>query len=172
MKTIEDFLDSKLAADYSIKNHHFFKILREVFGSRSHLYSAYTIELREVERFRSDLAGTLARDPADQPKVAERWALFLKSRSTVMEFWSGLSSAFVAVFGLGSTLFALVAVATKQEAPISMLLSFLAVSALFVTIKFYIDKRAFWFKFVAGHLEAIAKVGANPSFNGTPTGAR
>jgi hypothetical protein len=162
-RSIEHYLDAKVANEYSIQNHRFAKVLREVFGSTSHLYAAYTAEIGEVERFRADLASALTLAKEDRQKVADRWASFLKTRSVVMEFWSSLSTAFVAIFGLASTLFALLSVATKQPSPIIMLLAFLAGSTFFVAVKFYVDKRVFWFKFVSAHLEAIAKLGANPS---------
>lgn len=160
-RTIEDFLDIKVANDYSIENHKFTKVFREVFGSSAHLYKAYTFEIREVERFRSDLAAAMATDPSDYQKIAERWALFLKLRSTVMEFWSGLSAAFVAIFGLASAGYALLSSVSKQSPPTTLLLTMLAASLFFVATKFYIDKRAFWYKFLSSHLEAISKVGVH-----------
>ena len=171
-QTIEYFLDAKVANDYSIQNHRFTKILREVFGSTSHLYAAYTKEIKEVARFRGDLASALTVVEENRQKVAEHWASFLKTRSVVMEFWSSLATAFVTIFGLASTLFVLLSAATKQPSQVIMLFVLLACSIFFVVVKFYLDKRISWFKFVSAHLEAIAKLGANPSIGRTSRGRR
>lgn len=166
-KTIEHFLDSEVAQDYTVRNHHFLKLLWEVFAVRKRLFSQYTSEIKEGERFRNDLAAALASDSESQRVVAERWSYFLKPRIYVFELWSSLSTAFVAIFGFGGSLFALVSSFTNRPAPIDMMLFFAVVSAIFICLKVYIDKRAFWFKYVVSHLDAIAKIGSNPPLNRT-----
>lgn len=160
-KSIEHFLDRKVADRYAIKNHHFFNVLLEVFGRREALFRHYTDQLAKAEQFRADLAGALAEDQDSQRKLAGRGALFLKPRINIMEFWSGLSGAFAAIFGLAITLFTILSSATKQHPPYEVLVALALMAIAFLAFKFAVDKRACWFKYVIANLEAIAEVGSN-----------
>lgn len=155
-KKIEDLLDWKRANEYPIKNHHVVKVLREVFGSHEALFRSFTEEIPASEKFRADLAASLGSDLSARPKVAERWVMFLKPRINVLEFWSGMFAAFAAIYGLASTLFTLLSAATGKGSPTAILVWFVIVSVFLLGAKFYVDKRAFWYKFVAAHLDAIS----------------
>ncbi|MDD5383272.1 MAG: hypothetical protein PHG89_00145 [Gallionella sp.] len=155
-KKIEDLLDWKHATEYSINNHHFVKVMREVFGSHDSLYQSFTHEIKASEKFRADIAASLGEDTTARPKIAERWVTFLKPRINVLEFWSGMFTAFAAIYGLASTLFTLLATATDKGSPTAILTSFVLIATGLLIAKFYLDKRAFWYKFVVAHLEAIA----------------
>jgi hypothetical protein len=161
---IEDFLDYKIATSYSLKNHHFIRVMREVFGTTEALFKAFTKEILESEKFRNDLWSCLGPDVDARPKVADRWVMFLKPRINVLESWSGMCTAFAALYGLASTLFTLVGFAVGKPADIGILILLVLFGVLLVSSKFYIDKRAFWYKFVVAHLEAIAKR-SNPPLN-------
>ncbi|MDO8812649.1 MAG: hypothetical protein Q7J38_11570 [Gallionella sp.] len=159
-KKIEDLLDWKHATEYSINNHHFVKVMHEVLGNHDSLFRSFTHEIKASEQFRADIASSLSGDTTARPKIAERWVIFLKPRINVLEYWSGMCTAFAAIYGLAGTLFTLLATATDQVTPTAILISFVLIATPLLIFKFYIDKRVFWYKFVIVHLEAIAH-GAN-----------
>ena len=172
MRTIEYFLSARVARAYSLHFHRFGRILPELFSSAPSLHEHYSNELVEIERFRSDLAASLSQDPDQVRKVAERWALFLKTRALAMESWSSLATALVAISGVSGTLFTLVATSVKApHAPVTLAV-FLSAGAVSLFFKTILDHRIFWFGFVSAHREAISKLGANPSIEGTSYGLR
>ena len=163
MRTIEYFLSASVAREYSLHFHRFGRIFPELFSSAPSLHKHYSNELIEIERFRSDLAASLSQNPDEVRRVAERWALFLKTRASAMESWSSLATALLAISGISGTLFTLVATSTKApHAPVT-LAAFLLVGVLSLFLKTVVDHRIFWFGFVSAQLEAISKLGPNPS---------
>lgn len=132
--------------------------MREVFGSTEVLFNSFTQEIRESENLRNDLYLCLGPDPEARPRVAERWATFIKSRINIFEYWSSMCTAFAALYGLSSTLFTLVGYATRKPVDHFVLISFVIFGVALLSFKFYIDKRAFWYRFVVVHLEAIVKL--------------
>ena len=167
-QTIEHFLSATVARQYALQHHSLPHVLPEIYASAATLYRHYSPKIVEAERFRADLATSLSKDPVAAKQLAERWASFLKTRAAAMESWSSLGAVLMATFGISSTLSTLVAVAAKAPFPLEMVLAFLAATALLLLFKIKVDARVFWFKFVSGHLEAIAKLGANPSYMDSP----
>ena len=100
MRTIEYFLSASVAREYSLHFHRFGRIFPELFSSAPSLHKHYSNELIEIERFRSDLAASLSQNPDEVRRVAERWALFLKTRASAMESWSSLATALLAISGI------------------------------------------------------------------------
>jgi len=162
--SIEDFLDRKFANAYILEHHRFSRVTGDLFGKTKQIFDAFSLELLASEQLRASLAASLGNEPVSKT-LAERWALFLRSRTNIMEFWSGLCSSMVAVVALGVTLFTLVSSTTGKPPVLEVMLTFLLGTALFVALKFLIERRLFWYKFITAHLEAIAKVGSNPALN-------
>jgi len=162
-KTVEHFLSAKVARHYSVKNHNLGRLMPEIYAASASLYRHYSEELLNTERLRQDLAATLAADASKAKPVAERWALFLKSRAVALEFWSGIATTFVAIFGITSTVLTVIATGTKTPYPTDLLLLFISATMVFVAFKFRIDGRIYWLKFISAHLEAIAKLWPDPS---------
>lgn len=165
----ERFLDRDMANAYSVKHHHIWRALPEVMASSSRLHKTYSAELLEAERFRFDLAKALSSSSEDGQKIAERWAHFLKGRIVVYEFWSSMFATFGAFFGVVGALFTLAPQITKQQPFFLELLVLIMLSTLFLGGKFAFDKKSLWFKFVVSHLDALAKVGVNPSLGRATT---
>lgn len=159
-KSIEHFLTAKVAREYSLQHLRLSRVLPDIFAAPESLFDHYSREIRHIERLRTDLAACLTDRIADRKDVAERWALLLKGRAAALDSWAALGTALIAVFGVSSTLFALVASAAKVAPPVEMLVSFLAATALSLWFKVAVDQRAWWFKFIAGQLEGIAKLAA------------
>ena len=156
-KTLEHFLSRDTANAYGVEHHRLRNTLQEVaIGSRA-LYALYTPTLLEASRFRAELAAALSQSQEHQAPTATLWSHFLKGRVVVFEFWSSLCTAFGALFGIAGGLIVLATQLNRQSASALtiFLCAVLSVSVVFVGVKFFIDRKALWFKFIISHLDAI-----------------
>jgi hypothetical protein len=149
-RTIAHFLESKVAREYSLKNYSIFVVVGEIHGGAKKLMSLYDDEIKRVSEFRKDLANALAKTPAIQPAVAANWIHLLKPRIEVLEYWSWLFGALIAVLALITTLFAIAGNSTVIG---NSVLASLAL--IFTMVKFTIDKKRFWYKYISSHLDVI-----------------
>lgn len=154
---IESFLTRKVAKQYSMKHHGLGGIFVEIFLDDSKLIKHFNEEILVTTRFRSAIMKALSSDPDEQKEIAERWVHFIKPRISVLKFWSVLFSTFISLYGLGSAIFVLAGQAVGESAPMSILFSFLGVSLILLILKYIVEKKSFWYEFVAVNLEAISE---------------
>ena len=178
MKTIERFLSPDVARSYSLERHSFARVPPEFFSSAAKLYSHYSVELKALETFRRDLADSLIQSPGvaasadERRRIAELWAHFLRNRVAAMEFWSTFSTALIAASSAYAAVVTIFMKPTSGGASAFAVGAILLCALLLLLFKARVDSTVLWFKFVSAQLEAISKVGANPSIEGTASGLR
>lgn len=156
-RKIEHYLNGDERDKYSIKNYGFVRIIKEVYGNAEDLKKIYDQEIPRIESFRADLASSLTSDKSKQPDVAVKWIDFLKPRIDVLDFWSTFFTSLVGIMAAAATLFTVIGLAVDGEKPLLELGVFALVTTIFVALKFSVDKKKHWYKYLSGHLESIAK---------------
>ncbi|NWL79566.1 hypothetical protein DM872_22200 [Pseudomonas taiwanensis] len=153
-KTIEDFLNRKVADAYSIKNHSLFRVLLEIYAGGKRLKCLYDSEIMRISDFRQDLASALATNQESQARIAGSWISFLKPRIDFLEYWSWLFGALATVL---AALVTMMNLAGQSSLVGNTVMAVLAL--IFAMIKFSVDKKRYWYKYIVSHLDAI-KVGS------------
>ena len=129
-----------------------------MFANEEGLKCRFNEDIPEIESFRKELAFSLTLDPEKQNSIAERWLLFIKPRIILFKFLSTLCSTFIAIYGLGSLIFTFSSKTLDVEEPTVIIASFFGVSLILLFLKWVAEKRAFWYEYLASHLEAIIKL--------------
>lgn len=154
---LEKYLTRKAAKEHSVKNHGILRILMETFATEKKLTKHFNVEIKQIEEFRSNIKADLPGDLKEKKSHAERWVQFIKSRISVLKFWSTLCAAFITIYGLGSAIFSFMGTTLKVGAPPEIMISFFLVSIILLSIKYVVDKRVFWYEYMVANLEAIIK---------------
>jgi hypothetical protein len=157
-KKIEYYLNGKVRDEHSIKHYGFTKTLKELYGNSTDLKKIYVSEIPRVEKFRSELADSLTPNKEKQSEVAVKWVDFLKPRIDVLEFWSTLFTSFVGIMAAGATIFTVIGLAVNGEKPALEIGTFAILTTIFVVLKFSVDKKKLWYKYISSHLDVISKV--------------
>lgn len=155
VRPFEDFLNPKLALKYSIRQHSFMKVLREVFSGPAALHSTYSKDIAAVEHLLANLAASIeALGP--RRAVSKRGSTFLRLRTNGMEVWSSICTAFGALFAAASAWFVATSNFLSADHPYHLTIPCALIATFFLVCKLYIDRRVHWYRYVVACLDAIA----------------
>jgi hypothetical protein len=129
-------------------------IVIEVRGSSQHFGKQLAADMIHFEELRAAIANALSSATANQARVASRWASFLKPRIEILDYWANLTGAVGAALVACCVLLSFVGSSGKSINYYCVMLG----TALGVTagmLKFEIDRRRFWYKYLVSHLDAI-----------------
>ncbi|MBA5760858.1 hypothetical protein H2O73_00770 [Vibrio sp. 404] len=156
--TFSKFLTKTSMENWSSDNHKFITFWNEVRGKEDKIKKLMEDEFNKQDVFRKAIKDSLGTEYSDQKANAECWVLILKQKYTIMDAWSFMFNAMIAIFGIAVTAFTILSIYFDKDRPI-LLLSFFIIFAIFLLVaKFGVDKRSSWYKQLSFYLDSIAKV--------------
>jgi hypothetical protein len=159
LSKFEEFISRKSVRKYSLESHKVRILWHEVCGSNKSISKVLSEEILREEKLRSDIFATLGKDIENNKELAENWSALLKGRTIIMDSWVSLHSSIIALLAIGSTLFALLALAFSQERPFGIMIGLGIFVIVLAVIKWEIEQRSSWYKQLVVHLDYIAKHG-------------
>jgi len=155
-KEFIDFLHWKVAEEYMLKHAVFPKISDEVSGSKTKMYKLYIEDITQLEEFRKELWNSLSTQENLRASAAKKWSHYLNVRKSALSFWSStFIGAYIALFGSSAVLFVIFAKLLNQPEPYWILAFFAIITFGFGLIKFYLERKQFWYDFLKLNLEEI-----------------
>ncbi len=106
---------------------------------------------------RARLRKVLGENQEKTSSTAEKWAAAVKPKTAMLDMRSNLFTAFSGLTGVAVAVVSFLPSAGGKNDNLPLLVTFWVALFVFIAMKFYIDKRNAWFKFVCNHLEAIGK---------------
>jgi hypothetical protein len=151
------FLTKQSLKKWTSRNHKFLPFLGEMTGNPNEIDKVLDEEFKKNRVVRKLIQKSLTREPDEERKSADRWALVIKNRAVVLDAWSFMITAMTTLYTIAVTGFTLAAFSTNQERPYVILAILIILIIVLIFFKFKIDKRSSWYKQLANYLDSIAK---------------
>lgn len=145
----EKLLTRQASLQYNIKTFDVAWLHIEAVGDEKKLSAQLGRDMLHFEALRKAVAEALSPDPDQRSAIAQKWRVFLKPRVEVLEYWSSLVVAIGALMVAGGTFIA----ATNNWPLFAVAGTFHG--AVAAAIKFEVDRKKLWYKYLISHLEAI-----------------
>ena len=150
----ETLLTTEAFERYTVARVAFRWIFVEVRGKGDRFARQLSNDMVHFEELRSAIAASLSSSKAEQSAYATKWSTFLKPRIETLDYWASLTGALGAA---AVSLFVVVALlaGSGKSVDYQFILLGTMVGVLAGILKFEIDRRRLWYKYLVSHLEAM-----------------
>lgn len=154
-KKFERILTTKFAKSYNLTKNGVKWIWTETVDNEANFSTQLGKDMVRFNDLRQEIGKSLSNDPTNRPAAAGHWASFLKPRIERLDYWvsllNTLASVVVAAFGVMSIVWA--PPDKNLDYGVAVLGGFVGI--IFGVVRFDVEKRKLWYKYVLSHLEAI-----------------
>lgn len=151
----ERILTPKFANIYNLTKNDWKWLRTETVDNEANFSTQLGKDMVRFDELRKEIGKSLSNDPASRPAAAGHWTSFLKPRIERLDYWVSLLNTFasvvVAAFGVMSIVWA--PPDKNLDYGVAVLGGFVGIS--FGVVRFNVEKRKLWYKYVLSHLEAI-----------------
>lgn len=160
-RQLEHFLTQEYANKYNERRYGLRWLWTETTGDETALYRQINRDIVGYDKFRQELSSALSERP-DALAVTERWIYLLKPRIERLDFWASLWTAVLSILIAGLGFYAIIWSTAKFGKDLSVK-DFILGLSLFTSfligmLKFEIERKKLWYKYVLSHMEAISKI--------------